>query len=265
VQRALRDNVERALAQKQDSDLAVVSLTEPLIVGTAGWSIPKAVAASFAGGGSNLERYARRFAGVEINSTFYRTHRAATYARWRSSVPEGFRFAVKIPKVISHEKRLVGAEEEFRAFLSETAELGESRGPLLLQLPPKLAFDEVSARQFLDIVRTSFEGDFVVEPRHPSWFNEAVDELLQTYSVARVGADPPRGGAGVEPGGFGGLTYLRLHGSPRVYFSAYQPDQLAAIANVVRQRSGKRWVIFDNTASGAAAANALQLVEDLAA
>src|SRR3712207_3367874 len=124
------------------------ALTE-VRVGTAGWAIPRAVAEHFPSEGTGLQRYAARFDCVEINSTFYRSHRPGTLARWAEAVPEHFRFAVKAPKAITHEKRLAGCEALLARFLHETAELGEKRGPVLVQLPPSLAFDAEVARGFL--------------------------------------------------------------------------------------------------------------------
>ena len=195
-------------------------LPRSIVIGTAGWSIPRAVSTAFPTDGSTLARYAHRFDGVEINSTFYRSHRASTYARWRDSVPAEFRFAVKMPKVISHDKRLKDTERELAAFLMETAALGEHLGPLLLQLPPKFGFDGATAAVFFGLIRRSFDRPIVVEPRHLSWFGADADALLSEYEIARAGADPPRADGGMRPGGFRGLTYLRLHGTPRVYFSS---------------------------------------------
>jgi uncharacterized protein YecE (DUF72 family) len=84
--------------------------------------------------------------------------------------------------------------------------------------------------------------------------------------VARDAADPPRVVGGDEPGGWGGLAYFRLHGSPRIYYSSYKDEPLEALAEQVRSLRRRRiptWCIFDNTASGAAAGNALSLVERL--
>ena len=80
-------------------------------VGCAGWALPKEHAGRFPGGGTHLARYAGRLPAVEINSSFYRPHRPATYARWAASVPEDFRFAVKVPKDATHARRLVNAED----------------------------------------------------------------------------------------------------------------------------------------------------------
>src|SRR5947209_14478083 len=105
-------------------------------VGCAGWSIPREHAGRFPAGGSHLLRYAERFPAVEINTSFYRPHLPSTYARWAADTPEGFRFSVKVPKEITHEKRLVGVDDPLDRFLDETAALGAKRGPLLVQLPP---------------------------------------------------------------------------------------------------------------------------------
>src|SRR5262245_60578113 len=110
----------------------------PVYVGVAGWSIPKPHAAAFPKTGSHLERYARRFNAVEINSSFYRPHRPATYARWAASVPPDFQFAVKVPREITHRRRLVDVADLLDQFLDECSELGEKLGPLLVQLPPGL-------------------------------------------------------------------------------------------------------------------------------
>lgn len=103
----------------------------------------------------------------------------------------------------------------------------------------------------------------MLEPRHASWFTTAADQWLASRRVARVAADPaPAPGAGL-PGGFGAHVYFRLHGSPDMYRSAYERDRLQTIQKSVRAAGAvgaERWVIFDNTASGAAAADALALV-----
>lgn len=234
-----------------------------ILLGTAGWSIPKPSAACFPAEGTGIERYAQRFGCVEINSTFYRSHRPSTYARWRDSVPAEFRFSVKVPKVISHEMRLSGVKQPFQQFLAETAELGTRRGPLLLQCPPTLVFDAAVVTDLFKLVRAEFDGPLVVEPRHASWFIDPVDGLLRQYRVSRVAADPPHSDRGFEPGGFQGLRYFRLHGAPRVYFSAYDTSWLQRLASQLREARGQCWCIFDNTASGAAAANALELLEIL--
>src|SRR5438309_10602869 len=158
-------------------------------VGTAGWSIPVRFGAAFPGQGSHLGRYARRFGVAEINSSFHRPHRPSTYARWAASVPDGFRFSVKLPKEISHTRRLIGAEAGLDQFALETAGLGDRLGPVLVQLPPKLAFEAEVAAAFFTALRERFPGPVACEPRHASWFAHASDDLLRALQVARVTAD----------------------------------------------------------------------------
>jgi uncharacterized protein YecE (DUF72 family) len=231
-----------------------------IVVGTAGWSIPKADQEAFAAGGSHLVRYASRFHGVEINSSFYRPHRISTYQRWAGDVPDGFRFAVKMPKTITHEGRLVDRDRNLPQFLGEIAGLGEKLGPVLVQLPPSLAFDPAIAPSFFRDLRAAFDGDVVCEPRHATWFTPAVDASLAGWRVARVASDPRPHPVAAKPGGWQGLAYIRLHGSPKMCYSAYSDDSLAAVADdLARQQAagGRAWCIFDNTAAFAATANAL--------
>jgi uncharacterized protein YecE (DUF72 family) len=228
-------------------------------IGTAGWSIPRRVADAFPADGTGLERYAARFAAAEINSTFYRSHRPGTLAKWAASTPDRFRFAVKAPKAVTHEARLEGCGDLLVRFFGEIAELGPKLGPVLVQLPPKLAFDSAVAATFFDDLRARFSGAVAVEPRHPTWFEAEPAALLQALEVARVAADPARAPGAEEPGGWSGLKYWRLHGSPRVYYDSYGPEVLARLAEDLRASPVKAWCVFDNTVSGAAAVNALEL------
>src|SRR3954467_5982488 len=175
------------------------------MVGTVGWSIPPQHAGRFPGEGRHLERYSQRLAAVEINSSFYRPHRPGTYARWAASVPAGFRFAVKLPKEITHNRRLADAAEPLARFLSEAQMLGPKLGPVLVQLPPSFAFKPDLVAKFLSQIRHSFSGSVVCEPRHPTWFTDAVDRLLADHQVARVAADPAPVPRAAEPGGYQAL------------------------------------------------------------
>ncbi len=135
-------------------------------------------AARFAAGESHLARYATRFAAVEIDSSFYRPHRPATYARWADTTPDAFRFAVKAPRAITHERRLVETAEPLDRFVAEIGALGTKLGPVLVQLPPSLAFSAPVATAFWQDLRDRFGGEVVCEPRHPSWFEDDADWLL---------------------------------------------------------------------------------------
>ncbi|MDT8758002.1 DUF72 domain-containing protein [Sphingomonas psychrotolerans] len=230
-------------------------------IGTAGWSIPRQAADRVPGDGTHLQRYAQRLNVAEVNSSFHRPHWPSTYARWAESVPKDFRFAVKLPKTITHKAKLVDCGGLLAAFASEVAGLGSKRGPLLVQLPPSFAFPGDPAIRFFDSVDRLLGGQVVIEPRHASWYAPEVDRMLVERRIARVLADPPVPDAAQEPGGWRGLTYVRLHGAPRVYWSSYEPGQIAAFSDRIAgwAAAGDVWIIFDNTASGAALGNALDL------
>ena len=234
-------------------------------IGCAGWSLPRAQWPRFAAEGSHLERYAGRFNAVEIDTSFYRPHQRETYARWADSTPDGFRFAVKLPQSITHEQRLADAMPLLDAFLAQVAGLGDKLGCLVVQLAPSLAFEADVVRHFLTGLRHRFTGAVALEPRHASWFAPAPEALLAHFEVARVLADPVLHAA-VAPGGWPKLVYLRLHGSPRRYWSRYEDAWLAQLAQRLAQaqREGAAcWCILDNTAGGEAVGNAFTLAAAL--
>jgi uncharacterized protein YecE (DUF72 family) len=232
-------------------------------IGCAGWPIASRHAAHFQKEGSHLERYAQVFDTVEIDSSFYRPHQRKTYARWADSTPDDFRFAVKMPKSISHQKRLRDCAGELDTFLDQVGGLGGKLGVLLLQLPSSFAFESESVSAFFALLRSS---DCVkaaaCEPRHASWFNAEADRLLRNLGVARVGADPACVPRAAVPAGDRRIEYLRLHGSPRMYRDNYSDAALQRIASRLARPSAharERWCIFDNTAEGHALSNALEL------
>lgn len=238
----------------------------PVRVGVAGWSLPRGELERFPPEGSHLERYAARFPAVEINSSFYRPHRPATYERWAASVPPGFRFSVKLPKLITHTLRLRDAEAQLDAFLAEAGSLGAKLGCLLVQLPPKLEYDPDAGDSFFRALRERTPVPVACEPRHPSWFGAVPDRALAGLGVARVLADPLIVPEGAEPGGSTALVYYRLHGSPRIYWSAYPEAYLSALADAIAEHraAGREvWCIFDNTTAGAATRNGIDLLEML--
>ena len=233
-----------------------------LRIGTAGWSIPGKDAARFPAEGTSLERYAVRLRCAEINSSFHRSHRPETYARWAASVPDDFRFAAKLAKTITHQRKLVDCETLLDAFLAETSGLGAKLAVILVQLPPSLALDPSVATPFFAALKQRTAAAIACEPRHPSWFEEEGDRLLQEAGVARVAADPARVEAAGRPGGWRGVTYYRLHGSPVMFRSSYDDGRLEAYAEALAaERSAGReaWCIFDNAASSAATGDALRL------
>ena len=230
-------------------------------IGCAGWSIPREAAHRFAPGANHLRRYSQLFNACEINSSFYRPHKITTWERWAESVPDGFRFAVKAPKTITHESGLECDSTLLSTFLREISFLKNTLGPILFQLPPSLAYAPARASRFFGVLRELYSGDVVLEPRHPTWFVDEVDCLLKDFNIARVAADPACVAAGGDPGGCTSLVYFRLHGSPRRYYSCYTDNFLELLAEKLTKlaANARIWCVFDNTASGSAISNALAL------
>ena len=243
-------------------------------VGTAGWVIPGTASNRFPGEGQHLLRYSRTLRCAEINSSFKRSHRFEVYRRWAAMTPPDFRFAVKMPAEITHRGGLADARVPLERFLAEVAGLGDRLGVLLVQLPPSLAFEARRDHAFFELLSERHGGAVVCEPRHPSWLEPVAEQLLAACRVGRVAADPvklprfgiPGGWLGADGSGRGAVVYCRLHGAPRMYWSRYADAEIRRWAERIAAvpSEAQCWCIFDNTASGAAATNALQMVDALA-
>jgi uncharacterized protein YecE (DUF72 family) len=242
-----------------------VAKPSPIRIGTAAWGIATRYLPEIPAGGSHLERYARIFSVVEIDTSFYRHHKKSTYERWAQTVGNDFRFAVKTPKTLTHEGTLIeGKSEVLDRFLSEVSGLGRKLAVLLVQLPPSLAFKAADVRAFFKTLRSGVAPAVTLacEPRHASWNCKAANALLERLGVSRVAVDPPRWGQDANPGGDRRLAYFRMHGSPRIYYSTYDPGRIAILKSTLKQAardSDSVWCIFDNTAHGHAIGNALSL------
>ena len=167
---------------------------EGLYLGTSGWSYsdwegtlyPAALPS-----GSRLAEYVKRYATVEIDSTFYGIPRRSTVQNWREVVPEGFLFAAKFPQEVTHEKNLVGAGADAESFVRTMAELGDRLGPLLLQLPPSFAVEGMGVLE--DFLKGLPEGfRYAVEVRHRSWLGSDLPEMLRERGAALTLIDYPR-------------------------------------------------------------------------
>ena len=182
---------ERLFAETPGS----VSPPEPgLYLGTSGWSYADWEGSLYPEGipaGSRLAEYARRYATVEIDSTFYGTPRRSTVENWREVVPEGFLFAAKFPQEITHEKNLVGCEDLTANFLRSMEFLGDRLGPLLLQLPPSFAVEGMGVLEdFLSDLPEGFR--YAVEVRHRSWLGSDLTTMLRERAAALTLIDYPR-------------------------------------------------------------------------
>ncbi len=238
-------------------------------IGTASWTIPKQSRDDFfppkAVKPNHLLAYSAKLTGVEINSSFYREHQGKTYLKWAESTPENFRFAVKLAKRFTHVQKLKVDATDLKVVLEGILQLGEKLGTLLVQIPPKLAFDEGTAEDFFATIRDLYDGAIVFEPRHETWASREATRVLEDYRVARVVADPNRiGDAPIVKSAE--ISYFRLHGSPKVYYSNYTKRALDKWVNAIEDVASKKaqtWCIFDNTALGHATPNALYVQKQL--
>jgi uncharacterized protein YecE (DUF72 family) len=258
-----RDRNDHIVARHGRYSAALSAAHKVLRVGTAGWRIAKQHRESFALDGSSLERYTARLNCVEINSSFHRAHRTSTYARWAQSVPANFLFSLKVPKEITHKRRLVDCLDLLETFLEDTAALGDHLGPYVVQLAPSHAFND-DAEAFLQQFRARYSGGIVCEPRHVSWAQGEAAEVLRSFCITRAGADPAPFAGAERSDPFGGFSYYRWHGSPRMYYSQYDETRLRQFAEqAAGDEAGETWCIFDNTAMDGATGNALHFVTSL--
>ena len=214
-----------------------------------------------------LSFYAQRFPTVELNASFYRQPRASTWDLWRETAPEGFRFAVKANRYITHIKRLDDCADPLERFLAGARRLGDRLGPVLYQMPPSFhRTDENVARlkEFLPLLPKELMHAF--EFRHQSWFGEETMEELRRQGVGfcsfdMVGFECPL--TATAP-----YAYVRFHGSEARYASNYTDEMLEGWAARLRDLAAELedvFVYFNNDAWGFAAANAARLCELLAA
>jgi uncharacterized protein YecE (DUF72 family) len=241
---------------------------ETFYVGTAAWSIPKDSQNLFPESGSHLVRYAQKLKAVEINTSFYRDHKAVTYERWAETVPADFRFSVKLSKVFTHEMKLEVETDVLEENLNPILKLGEKLGCLLVQIPPKLAFRLQLAEEFFSNLRQCYEGPIAFEPRHETWATRGAERVLEKFRISQVIADPePFPEAQSQQRHFSGISYYRLHGSPEIYKSAYDSARLKLFKEQMQGDSQRGiqhcWCIFDNTTFGYATLNALELQQEL--
>jgi len=233
-------------------------------IGLAGWSeaLSRQRSSFPAAGVSGLARYATVFDFVEINASFYRQFGAKTFAKWAGETPDDFRFAVKMPRLITHFTRLQ-EPDRLGPFFQSVEGLGGKLSVVLVQLPPSLVFEQSVAAVFFEALRGHFGGGVVCEPRHDSWTGWEAADLLAAHRIGMVRTTIPE--PAKETGPSGRPVYVRLHGAPRRYYSAYSDEQLEKLAGFLRLNPRReRFVVFDNTASGAAVRNALDLRQRLA-
>lgn len=229
-------------------------------IGTSGWSFPHWEHVLYPQGTPPRDRlslYARRFATVELNASFYRWPSNRTFASWRRRLPDGFLLSVKASRGLSHARRLHGPESWIDRIASSWHELGDRRGVLLVQTPPDQSRDDARLEYFL--ARLPVWMRVAVELRHPSWHDEAVFGLLERYGAAYCvmsGANLPCVLRATAP-----FVYVRMHGPDpdHLYAGSYSDADLGWWADRIAEweRAGQEvFVYFNNDGGGNAVRNA---------
>jgi uncharacterized protein YecE (DUF72 family) len=229
-------------------------------IGTSGWSYRHWKGPFYPdelSGRKWLGYYAERLRSVEINATFYRLQRPATFAGWVASVPEGFRFAFKASQYLTHTRRLRESSEGLSRLLDTTIPLGEKRGPMLLQLPPKFPADVQRLATFLAACPAGL--DVAVEFRDTTWFVGEVEDLFRRSGVALVWSDYP--GAESPQWDTASFLYIRRHGAAGRFYGRYGRSELEPMATTMAEAGKTVYCYFNNDADGAAILDALELDE----
>ena len=271
-------------------------MTGHVRVGISGWTYAPWRGAFYPKGlrqRDELAYVAERLSSVEINGSFYALQRPRSYRSWREQTPDGFCFAVKGGRFITHMKRLADVETPLANFFaSGVLALGPSLGPILWQLPPTFRFDADRLAAFFDLLpRTTNQaaalakhhdhrlGDdalteadadrpirHALEVRHQSFVDAGLPDLLREHDVALVVADT----AGKWPllrEVTSDFVYVRLHGDTELYASGYDDDALDRWADLVRgwaDDGADVYVYFDNDMKVRAPYDAMALSDRLA-
>jgi uncharacterized protein YecE (DUF72 family) len=206
-----------------------------------------------------LSHYITRFRTTELNNPFYRTPTEKVVESWRDGTPEGFLFAWKLSRVVTHLKRLKDVEENVSFVLGRAGILRQKLGPFLVQLPPSLRADRDRLGRFLDILPKPHR--FTFEFRHPSWFEPPILDLLRDHDAALCLSDHAAAPAPWEA--TASFIYVRGHGSEGRYAGNYSDETLAAWSSQIQRWRGEGrgvYVYFDNDVKSAAPADADRLI-----
>jgi uncharacterized protein YecE (DUF72 family) len=233
-------------------------------IGTSGWNYRSWKDSFYAGVRQKdwLRFCAERFTGIEVNATFYRLQEKSTFERWRDETPDGFRFAIKGNRFLTHNKKLADPVRSIQVERERARGLGNKLAAVVWQMPRFLKKNMGRLNDFATALRRWPEARHALEFRHTSWFDEEVADCLRHHRLAVClsdAADWPIWEAVTTD-----LVYVRLHGHTRTYASAYSTAALKRWARRARGWLKERrdvHVYFDNDAEGAAPRDALRLIE----
>lgn len=239
---------------------ALISIA-PIRIGCSGWNYRHWRGAFYPDGLPArrwFEHYASVFDTVEINNSFYGLPTPETFAKWRGAAPDGFRYAVKANRFLTHVKKLGGVEPESADFVARARCLGGTLGPILYQLPPRWRFNRDRLVDFAAALPRDI--NHVFEFREPSWMEPKVLEMLDSLGLSFCTHDMQ--GMTVPQAATGPLAYIRFHGAGGKYWGRYGEEALASWAEwMVAEAAGGRpvWAYFNNDIHADAIWDALAL------
>lgn len=205
-----------------------------------------------------LSYYSEHLNSVEINSTFYRRPTLKTLEKWYASTGKDFKFFIKIPKTITHLKKMKETVEETQSFCEHIhGGLKEKLAGFLFQLPPSYHFSEENLEIFLQSINSNFLN--VVEFRHKSWWKKEVFLKLKEYKVVFCGVSFPKDIPDKVIINNNDFLYYRFHGVPILFKSEYSVTELKTIAQSIKGFSGTSFAFFNNTWGISGIKNALEM------
>lgn len=206
-----------------------------------------------------FDHYTKFFDTVELNVTFYRFPQLSFLQGWYQKCPEHFRFSVKAPKAITHYKQFHDSARMITDFY-ETINNGlqEKLGPVLFQLPPRLAYDEERLERIIDNLNPSFNN--VVEFRHETWWRDDVYKALADHNIAFCGMSHPTLPDDVIINTSN--VYYRFHGVPNLYRSPYSKEFLQRVVDAVTSNEQVKtgWSYFNNDFDAVGVRNAEDMI-----
>lgn len=232
------------------------------LIGTSGWNYDhwkKTFYPQYAPKKDWLEYYSSVFSTVEVNYSFYRWPNKKTLDKWHDHVPAAFRFSMKLPRIITHVKRLKDIKKHLKDFYKLTQAMKTKMGCYLAQLPPSFARNETNQQrleEFVDIL--DGRKNHCIEFRHESWWTQEVFDLLSRNKVAFCtvsGLNMPK-----DIVLHGDIGYVRFHGNH--YDKKYSKPELKSYMEKIRKSNCKRvYVYFNNDTHGYAPQNAKEMGE----
>lgn len=206
-----------------------------------------------------FEFYCRHFQTVELNGTFYKSPTVSGLKKWYDDSPQGFTFAVKAPRLITHYRQFNNTTNLLTDFYDTIAnDLQQKLGTVLFQLPPRFAYSEERLQKILDNLNPTFNN--VVEFRHSTWWQQRIFNQLASRHITFCGMSHPTLPDAVIQNA--DVLYYRLHGAEQLYASAYSKQDLVNFGKRINQtHAWQAYIYFNNDIGAAAIKNAQELID----